>query len=190
MLLSWLANCYSLEVPTHPPYWADFATWITIYFSLLQNSLNGKKISTPQEDYVKVPVTVLCSQRKSFERWNYKVAWIMADGSGTKWWICWLIKFLVQMKKCVFYFYLKTEGIFGQLNISRETCQGSATSTVKMENKFIDHLTDLNQEAAISGSRFCSKLLTINLNYFLFVCFCYYCSLTTWNGPLGQPQWL
>ena len=35
----------------------------------------------------------------------------MAEGSGTKWWICSSITFLVKMKN-VFYFYLKTEGTF------------------------------------------------------------------------------
>ena len=35
--------------------------------------------------------------------------------SETKQWICCLINLLVKIK-CVFYFYLKTEGIFGQLS--------------------------------------------------------------------------
>ena len=45
-------------------------------------------------------------------KWNYEVAWKMAERNGTKGWICCSIKFLVKMKNVVFCFYLKTKGIF------------------------------------------------------------------------------
>ena len=41
--------------------------------------------------------------KKVFRRWNYEVAWKMAEGSGTKGWIRCSIKFLVKMKNVSFY---------------------------------------------------------------------------------------
>ena len=41
----------------------------------------------------------------------------MAEGSGVKWWMCYLFSIVLgENKKCVFYFYLKNWTQFAKLN--------------------------------------------------------------------------
>ena len=48
---------------------------------------------------------VLCLKKlKVLGRWNYEVAWKMAEGSGTKWGIHCSVKFLMRMKNVSFIF--------------------------------------------------------------------------------------
>ena len=62
----------------------------------------------------RAPGTVLCSKRWTvWGRRNYEVAWKMAEGSGTKWWICCSIKLLVKMKKIRLIFTYKLNKLFG-----------------------------------------------------------------------------
>ena len=75
-------------------------------FQSLQNSLNGKKFSIPWKTVKGTWKSSLIKKIKSLGRWNYEVAWKMAEGHGTTWLIPHSAKILVKMKT-VFYSYLK-----------------------------------------------------------------------------------
>ena len=95
------------EVLNHPRIQWSLYLQISIYFDLYKILLM-EKISI---SWKIVKGTWSNSLLKMSKFWKYEWAWKMAGCSGVKWWIHCSIKFLVKMKN-VFYFYLKTEGLF------------------------------------------------------------------------------
>ena len=85
---------------------------ISIDFSLYKFLLM-EKISIPWKTVKGTWKSSLLKKIKSLGRWNYEVAWKMSEGSRTKGWIRWSIKFLVKMKKCVFFLLKKPNALFG-----------------------------------------------------------------------------
>ena len=104
-------NCYSLA----GRFWfisyihQTLHLQIYIYFGLCKILLM-EKISTSWKIVKGTWNSYLPKKIKCLGRWDYEVAWKMAEDGGTKWWICCSIKVLVKMEKYVFYFYFKTKG--------------------------------------------------------------------------------
>ena len=95
--------------------WLESSDWFTLFtrhrdfqypvFLSVQNSLNGKNEKNSSEDCKKHLEQFFAQKDKVLGKWNYEVAWKMAEGSGTKWWLRCSIKFLVKMKKMCFLFF-------------------------------------------------------------------------------------
>ena len=94
------------EVLINLPYLSYISPLDIHLFQSLQNSLNGKKFSIPWKTVKGTWKSSLIKKIKSLGRWNYEVAWKMAEGHGTTWLIPHSAKILVKMKT-VFYSYLK-----------------------------------------------------------------------------------
>ena len=90
------------EVLILPPYSPDIAPLYFHLFRSLQNSLNGKNFSS-LEDCKRHLEQFFAQKEKVLGRWNYEVAWKMAEGSRTKGWIRRSIKFLVKWKMCLLF---------------------------------------------------------------------------------------
>ena len=89
------------EVLIHLPYSPDISPLDFHLFSLYKILLM-EKTSIPGR-LQKSPGIFLSSKwYKILGSWNYEVAWKMAEGSGTKQWICCSIKLLVKMKDVSF----------------------------------------------------------------------------------------
>ena len=58
----------------------------------------------------------LLKNKKALGRWNYEIAWKMAEDSGTKWWICCSIKYSMKIKNVSFVFSSKPKELFCQPN--------------------------------------------------------------------------
>ena len=86
------------EVLVHPPCSPDIAPSDFHWFRSWQNSLNGKNFNSLED------CKRYLERWNVLGRWNYAVAWKMAEGSGTKGWICCSIKFWVKMKNVSFIF--------------------------------------------------------------------------------------
>ena len=85
------------EALIHPLYSPDIAPSDFRLFWSLQNYLNGKKFNF-LEDCKRHLEQFFAQKDKVLGRWNYEVAWKMAEGSGTKQWIHCSIKLLVKIK--------------------------------------------------------------------------------------------
>ena len=105
--------------------------------------------------------------------------------SETKQWVCCSINLLVKIK-CVFYFYLKTEGTFWPTEYKQRDLVKAVLHQQLRWKKKSDWLTlqILTKRLPFLGSRFCSNSWQLIWIFCLFVCFCYYCSLTTWNWAI------
>ena len=104
------------EFLIHPLHSPDIAPSDFHLFQSLQNSLNEKYFNS-LVDYKRHLEQFFAQKDKVLRTWNYEVAWKMAEGSGTKWWIHCSIQSLVKMKKESFICTLKQNKICGQCNI-------------------------------------------------------------------------
>ena len=106
-------NCYSLA----GKFWficcvhQRLYLQISIYFDLYKILLMGRSFNSLK---IVKDCTVLCSKRwKVLGRWNYEVAWKIAEDSETKCLVNTLFsRVLGDNDKCVFCFYFKTKGTF------------------------------------------------------------------------------
>ena len=105
---------------------------MSVYFTLYKILLMEKMFSY-LEDYKRHLEKFFAQKdRKFFRRQNCEVIWKMTEDSGTKWWICHSIKFLVKVKN-VFYFYLKNQrrflsnSIFLGFQLSSDSFNNSCT---------------------------------------------------------------
>ena len=91
---------------------------IFIYFGLYKILLM-EKIAVPWKNIKGTWNSSLLKKIKSLGKPELWHCLKMAEGSGTKQWLCCSIKLLVKMKN-VFYFYLKSKELSGQPNVSEE----------------------------------------------------------------------
>ena len=80
-------------------------------FCGLYKILLMEKMSVPWNTIKSTWNGILFKKIKHLGKMELWIAWKMAEGSGTKWWINSLLMFLVKMKN-MFYFYFKNEGTF------------------------------------------------------------------------------
>ena len=83
----------------HPPHFSDTAPMDLHLFWFYKIILMERKFQFPGRLW---KATIFCSKDKNLVRWNY--TWKMTEGSGIKWWIHCLIKFLVKVKNVSFIF--------------------------------------------------------------------------------------
>ena len=109
MFLWWPGKNLQLgwDVLIHLPYSPDISPLDFHWFWSFQNSLNGKNFNS-LEDCKRHLEQFFAQKGKKI----WELAWKMAEGSGTKGWICCSIKFLVKMKNVSFIFTYKTKGTF------------------------------------------------------------------------------
>ena len=88
------------EVLIHQPYSPDIAPLDFHVYKILLT----EKFSIPWETVKGTWNSSLFKKVKVLGRWNYEVAWKMAEGNRTKGWIRCSIKFLVKMKNVSFIF--------------------------------------------------------------------------------------
>ena len=96
----------SWEVWIHPLYSPNIIPVDFHLFWSSQNSLNGQKKCIPWKTIKDTWNSSLLKKDKKFEgKWNYEVTWKMAEGIGTKWWICCLKIILGENEMCILLFF-------------------------------------------------------------------------------------